>query len=99
MKIDWNFIALLIVITTGILSIASTLWKISKLLLAKSRAQDARDQALYENAKIQSAQIQDITDYLIQDPEIRGRFFQRKSLTDLRNSAFKDYEDEHTGFF
>ncbi len=98
MKIDWNFIALLIGVTTGVFSIASTLWKIARLMLAKSKAQDARDQALYETIKIQSAEIQDITDYLIQDPNLRGRFFQRKSLTDLKNSAFKDYENEHTGF-
>lgn len=67
-------------------------------MLAKSKAQDARDRALYESQKIQSAQIQDIIDYLIQDPEKRGRFFRRKSLTRLEEEAFRDYDDEHTGF-
>ncbi|MEG3899803.1 MULTISPECIES: hypothetical protein [unclassified Microcoleus] len=98
MKIDWNFIALLLTIATGIVSISTTLWKVSRLMLAKSKAQDARDQALYEGQKIQSAEIEDIIDYLVRDPATRGKFYRRKSLTKLKDNAFQDYEDEHTGF-
>lgn len=98
MKIDWNFIGLLIGILTGLFSISSTLWKISNLIIAKSKAQDARDQALYEGLKIQSAQIQDVEDYLAQPPETRGVFFRRNSLKKLEDTAFKDYESENTGF-
>lgn len=98
MKIDWNFIGLLVGIFTGVFSIASTLWKISKLIIIKSKAQDARDRALYEALKIQSAEVGDIMDYLAQDSQTRGKFFRRKSLETLEQAAFKDYEDEHTGF-
>lgn len=98
MKIDWNFIALLLTIATGMVSVSTTLWKVWRLMLAKSKAQDARDHALYEGQKIQSAEIEDIIDYLTRDPATRGKFYRRKSLTQLKDSAFRDYEDEHTGF-
>ncbi len=98
MKIDLNFIVLLLTIATGVISIASTLWKILRLMLAKAKSQDMRDQALYEGQKIQSAEIEDIIDYLIRDPASRGKFYRRKSLSKLKENAFQDYEDEHTGF-
>ena len=98
MKIDWNFLALLLTIATGIISAASTLWKILRLMLAKAKAQDMRDQALYEGQKIQSAEIEDIIEYLNRDPASRGKFYRRNSLSKLKETAFRDYEDEHTGF-
>lgn len=98
MKIDWNFLALLLTIATGIVSIAGTLWKILRLMVSKAKAQDARDQALYEGQKIQSAEIEDIIDYLMRDPVSRGKFYRRKSLSRLKENAFQDYEDEHTSF-
>lgn len=98
MRIDWNFIALLLTIATGLVTISSTLWKIWKSIVTKSKAQDARDQALYEGQKIQSAEIEDIIDYLSRDTAIRGTFYRRKSLLKLKDTAFQDYEDEHTGF-
>lgn len=98
MKIDWNFIALLLGVITGVFSISSTLWKIANLLILKAKAQDARDRALYENLKIQASRIEDIMDYLSQDSELRGQFFARKSLKKLQESAFKDFDEEHTGF-
>lgn len=98
MKIDWNFIALLLTIATGSVSISTTLWKIWRSIVAKSKAQDARDRALYEGQKIQSAEIEDIIDYLSQDTANRGKFYRRKSLSKLKDTAFQDYEDEHTGF-
>lgn len=98
MKIDWQFIALLLTIATGVVSTSSTLWKVWRLILEKSKAQDIRNQALYENQKIQSAEIDEIVDFLSREPEIRGRFYKRKSLSRLKDNAFQDYEDEHTGF-
>ena len=98
MKIDWNFFALLLTIATGTISTASTLWKISRLMLAKAKAQDMRDQALYEGQKIQAAEIEDIMEYLNRDPASRGKFYRRNSLSKLKENAFRDFEDEHTGF-
>lgn len=98
MKIDWNFIALLLTIATGLITSSSTLYKGWKLVLEKSKAQDIRNQALYECQKIQSAEIDDIADYLAQEPATRGKFYRRKSLGKLKDGAFRDYDDEHTGF-
>lgn len=98
MKIDWNFIALLLTIATGLVSTSSTLWKVWQLILEKSKAQDVRSRVLYENQKIQSAEIDEIMEYLSREPELRGRFYKRKSLSRLKDNAFQDYEDEHTGF-
>ena len=98
MNIDWTFFALLLTIATGMISIASTLWKFLRLMLAKAKAQDMRDQALYEGQKIQAAEIEDIMEYLNQDPASRGKFYRRNSLSRLKENAFRDFEDEHTGF-
>jgi len=97
-KIDWNFIALLVGIVAGIFSISGTLYKIAKLLTAKDKAQDKRTQALYEVMKIHSINFDDIMEHLARDPQSRGRFYPRKSSKNLEQSAFKEYEDEHTGF-
>ena len=98
MKIDWNFIALLIGILAGIFSISGTLWKIARLLTAKDRAQDRRIGAVHEVVKVHSVTIEDIIEYLSREPNTRGKFHPRKSSKKLEQSAFKEYEDERTGF-
>lgn len=97
-KIDWNFIALLIGIVAGIFSISSTLWKIANLLTAKDKAQDRRTSALYEIMKMHAVTLEDIIDFLARDPQNRGKFYPRKSSKKLEESAFREYEDERTGF-
>jgi hypothetical protein len=98
MKIDWNFIALLIGIVVGTFTICGYLWKINRFLGAKSKSVDTRIHALYEIIKLQAAQFEEITDYLVQDAEQRGRFRIRKGLPELKAAAFKEYQDEHIEF-
>lgn len=98
MKIDWNFIALLVGIVVGIFSISSTLWKIANLLTAKDKAQDRRISALYEVLKVHSVNFEDIVEHLARDPQTRNKFYPRKSSKKLERDAFVEYENEHTGF-
>ena len=98
MKIDYNFILLLIGIVTGIFSICGYLWKVTKFLGSKSRSVDIRIHSLYDVLKVQSARLSDIAEYLSLPEQTRGSFHKRQSLERLEDSAFKDYNDEHTGF-
>ncbi|MEG3953462.1 MULTISPECIES: hypothetical protein [unclassified Microcoleus] len=59
---------------------------------------DTRIHALYDILKVQSARLSDIAEHLSLPNEERGNFHKRKSLEKLENLAFKEYEDEHTGF-
>jgi len=97
-KIDYNFIALLIGIIVGTFSICGYLWKVTKFLGAKSKSVDTRIHSLYDVLKVQSARLSDICEHLNVPEETRGIFHKRKSLDKLENSAFKDYENEDTGF-
>jgi hypothetical protein len=47
---------------------------------------------------VQSARLSDIAEYLSLPEQTRGSFHKRQSLERLEDSAFKDYNDEHTGF-
>lgn len=98
MKIDLNFIALLIGIIAGIFSISGTLWKIAKLLTAKDKAQDRRISALHEVLKIHSVTLEDVGEFLSREPNTRGKFHPRRSSKKLEEGAFKEYEEERTGF-
>jgi len=97
MKIDYKLIEL-IGIVIGLFSISNYLWRITKFLGSKSKSVDTRIHALYDVLKVQSARLSDIADYLSVPIESQADFHKRKSLEKLENSAFKDYEDEHTGF-
>lgn len=98
MNINWEFIALLLTIATGLITTSSTFYKVWKLILEKTRVQDKRVQSLYEVLKILSTETEDIVEYLAQEPATRSKFYRRKSLTSLKDEAFRDYEDERTGF-
>lgn len=97
MIINYKLIEVIGVIT-GLFTIASYLWKVTKFLGSKSKSVDSRIQTLYEVSKIQQLRISDVTDYLSLPIATRGEFRTRKSLNKLEESAFGDYEDEHTGF-
>jgi len=80
MQVHWEFIPLLISVTTGVLSISSHLWKINKFLGSKSKSVDTRIHSLYDALKVQSARLSDIADYLSVPNESRSDFHKRKSL-------------------
>lgn len=98
MKVNWELVALIIGITGSTFSVCSYLWKITKFLGAKSKSVDTRINAIYEVVKIQSVRLSDIADHLSLPIEARSIYHKRKSLERLENSAFADYDDEHTGF-
>jgi len=96
MKIDYNFIALLIGIILGVFGICGYLWKITRFIGAKSKAVDAHIHALYDVLRVQSARLSDIGEHLTIPQAQRGSFHKRKSLEKLENSGFQDYENEQT---
>jgi len=98
MTINWEFVALVVGITGSTFSVCSYLWKVTKFLGAKSKSVDTRINALYEAMKIQSVRLSDIAEHLSLPEETRGSYHKRKSLERLEDGAFKDYDNEHTGF-
>lgn len=98
MVVDWEFIAVLITIIAGLLTISHYFWKINKFLGAKSRAVDARLHALREALKIQAAQMEEIIDYLNCHQIGEDKLHKRKALPTLKESAVEDFDDENTGF-
>lgn len=98
MKIDWNFIALLISITVGTMSVSQGLYKIVRFMGSKSRSVDNRLIALYEALKIQSSQFEELINHVNKDPQSRGKFRRNTGLQDLKEQAIKDFENEKTNF-
>ena len=98
MKIDWNFIALLISITIGGISISQSLWKIVRFMGSKSKSTDTRLVALYEAIKIQASQFEELIRHVNQDPETRGKFRRNAALQELKDKAIEQFEDEKTKF-
>ena len=98
MKIDWHFIALLVSITIGGISISQSLWKIVRFMGAKSKSTDTRLAALYEALKIQASQFEELIRHVNQDPQTRGKFRRNAALQELKDEAIKQFEDEKTKF-
>lgn len=98
MKIDWHFIALLISITVGAMSVSQGVYKIVKFMGSKSRSMDNRLIALYEALRIQSSQFEELINHINKDPQTRGKFRRNSGLQDLKEQAIKDFENEKTNF-
>ena len=98
MKIDWNFIALLISITVGTMSVSQGLYQIVKFMGSKSRSVDNRLIALYEALRIQNSQFEELINHVNKDPQSRGKFRRNAGLQDLKEQAIKDFENERTNF-
>jgi|SRR5687767_13302736 len=98
MKIDWNFIELLITITFGTMTVSQYLYKIVKFMGAKSRSMENRMTALYEALKIQNSQFEELINHVNKDPQSRGKFRRNSGLQDLKEQAIKDFENENTNF-
>ena len=98
MKIDWHFIALLISITVGTMSVSQGLFNIVKFMGSKSRSMDNRLVALYEALRIQSSQFEELINHVNKDPQTRGKFRRNAGLQELKEQAIKDFENERTNF-
>ena len=98
MKLDLTLISVALSAVVAAFSIATSLWKITKLVVAKSRAQEARINHLHTAVKALKEDHQDVIYYLSLPEEKRGVFYSRRGTRTIANDSLRDYNEEHTDF-
>lgn len=98
MKLDLAMLSVSLSIVVAAISIATSLWKIAKLVAAKSRAQQARIDSLNTTTRSLAEELNEVILYLSRPSEQRGNFYIRKGLRKITKDSMQDYDDEHTEF-
>ncbi|WP_333157442.1 hypothetical protein [Microcoleus sp. B9-D4] len=98
MKPDLTLISVALSAVVAALSIATSLWKITKLVVAKSRAQEARLNHLHTAVKSLKEDHQDVIYYLSLPEHERGKFYPRRGTRTITKESLQSYDDEHTDF-
>lgn len=98
MKLDLALLSVSLSIVVAAISVATSFWKIAKLIAAKSRAQQARIDSLNTTTRSLAEELNEVILYLSCPSEQRGNFYIRKGLRKITKESMQDYDDEHTGF-
>lgn len=98
MKVDLTVLSVALSMVVAAFSIATSLWKITKLVVAKSRAQQARIDSLNTTVRSLAEELNEVVFYLSLPEEERGKFHIRKGLRRITKESMDDYNDEHTDF-
>lgn len=78
-------------------AILAFIYKGTKVITARSKAQQGRIEDLYTLFEIQDEEIKDIKYYLSIPEEERGNFHDRNALKNVKTKMIKHYESHDTG--
>lgn len=78
-------------------AILAFVYKGTKVVTARSKAQQGRIDDLYTLFEIQNEEVNDIKYYLSIPEEERGNFYDRNALKNVKSKVIKHYESHDTG--
>lgn len=98
MKWDLTLISVALSAVVAAFSIATSLWKITRLVVAKSRAQEARINHLHTAVTSLDEELKDVIFYLSVLEKERGIFHPRRGTRRITKESLENYDEEHTDF-
>lgn len=98
MKIDLTLISVALSVIVAAISIATSLWRITKVVIAKSRAQEARTAHLYAAISSIREELADVVFYLALPENGRGHLYPRRGTKNITQESLENYNNENTDF-